>query len=388
MKNALLAEQRKTLSACGRYSSLYQKWDLYIPFMELGIRYLNGERGIFSMIVPYPLTNQLYGQELRKQLVNEFSLFEIVDLNGTKIFENATVSNCIIFAKRDTPKGSTWISHISESFCINKIFEQPYEVLEQDQEKRVWNLNREKHETMRYSDMNVLGDYCYISKGMCLFSEEGDFKKSDLLSDVKDAIHCREYVEGKNIEKYLVRKIRFVEYNTYRSPALLSRPTFPELYSTPKIIFNILGQMTGTYDDTGLMHNNSLNACVLWKDLHNIDNKSIQSSIKRYSKYSREELEKISEMVNIKYLLGVMNSKYADTLLINMRGGDYHIYPEHVRNIPIPVATEAQQLAIIKLVDEILFIKKTTPSANTQKKEAEIDALVYELYGVKEEDRK
>lgn len=382
MKNATLAEQRKTLATCGKYSSLYQKWDLFIPFMELGIRYLNGEKGIFSMIVPYPLTNQLYGQELRKQLVNEFSLFELVDLNGTKIFENATVSNCIVFAKRDTPKGSTWISHISETLSISKTFEQPYDVLEQDQEKRVWNLNREKHETMRHSDMYVLGDYCYISKGMCLFSEDGDFNKADLLSDMKDTIHCKEYVEGKNIGKYIVRKIRYVEYNTYRSPALLSRPTFPELYSTPKIIFNILGQMAGTYDDTGLMHNNSLNACVLWKDLHTVDNKSIQSSIKRYSRYSREELEKISETVNIKYLLGVMNSKYADTLLINMRGGDYHIYPEHVRNIPIPAATESQQLAIIKLVDEILSIKKTAPSADTQKQEAEIDALVYELYGV------
>ena len=327
MKNATLAEQRKTLATCGKYSSLYQKWDLFIPFMELGIRYLNGEKGIFSMIVPYPLTNQLYGQELRKQLVNEFSLFELVDLNGTKIFENATVSNCIVFAKRETPKGSTWISHISEELSISKTFEQPYDVLEQDQEKRVWNLNREKHETMRHSDMYVLGDYCYISKGMCLFSEDGDFNKSDLLSDVKDDIHCKEYVEGKNIGKYLVRKIRYVEYNTFRSPALLSRPTFPELYSTPKIIFNILGQMAGTYDDAGLMHNNSLNACVLWKDLHTVDNKSIQSSIKRYSRYSRDELEKISETVNIKYLLGVMNSIYADTLLINMRGGDYHIYP-------------------------------------------------------------
>ena len=336
------------------------------------------------MIVPYPLTNQLYGQELRKQLVNDFSLFEIVDLNGTKIFENATVSNCIIFAKRDKPQGSTWISHISEALSISKTFVQPYEVLEQDQEKRVWNLNREKHETMRHSDMYVLGDYCYISKGMCLFSEDGEFNKSDLLSDVKDTIHCREYVEGKNIGKYSVRKIRYVEYNTYRSPALLSRPTFPELYSTPKIIFNILGQMAGTYDDTGLMHNNSLNACVLWKDLHTVDNKSIQSSIKRYSRYSREELEKISETVNIKYLLGVMNSKYADTLLINMRGGDYHIYPEHVRNIPIPTATEAQQLEIIRLVDEILSKKKTTPSADTHKQEEEIDSLVYRLYGVSE----
>ena len=65
-----------------------------------------------------------------------------------------------------------------------------------------------------------------------------------------------------------------------------------------------------------------------------------------------------------------------------------YIYPEHVRNIPIPAATETQQAAIINLVDEILAIKKAAPAADTQKQEALIDALVYDLYGVPEDERK
>ncbi len=389
VENEALNAQRNALIKTKKYKSLYQKWDLYVPFMELGFRYLCKPGGVFTMIVPYPLSNQLYSQELRRMMIHEYDTFEIVDLNGTKIFENATVSNCIAFARNQlSAKQEAIISHIDDNRTIHKSFVQPYSSLVQDEKKCLWNLSEGNRSSAKYADFHVLGDFCYISKGMCLFAEDGEFKKPDLLSDQKDEIHCKEYVEGKNIDRYIVRKIRYVEYNTERSPGRLSRPTFPELYSTPKIIFNILGHMAGTFDDTGLMHNNSLNACVLWRDLEGVVNKSIAASIKRYSSYSRKELVDLSHSVELKYLLGVMNSRYADYLLAVVRAGDYHIYPEHVRNIPIVAATKEQQAPIIALVDVILAKKKANPSADTSAQEAEIDRLVYELYDVPLSERK
>ena len=75
---------------------------------------------------------------------------------------------------------------------------------------------------------------------------------------------------------------------------------------------------------------------------------------------SREDMEELSKTVELRYLLGVMNSKYASVLLTNLRGGDYHIYPEHIRNIPIPSATPAQQKPIIALVDTRLKQVRTS----------------------------
>ena len=66
--NEKLSEQRERIIDSKKYKSLYQKWDLYIPFIELGTQ-LNCENGITSMIVPFPLTNQLYAKVLRKMLV-------------------------------------------------------------------------------------------------------------------------------------------------------------------------------------------------------------------------------------------------------------------------------------------------------------------------------
>lgn len=110
---------------------------------------------------------------------------------------------------------------------------------------------------------------------------------------------------------------------------------------------------------------------------------------------SREDMEELSKTVELRYLLGVMNSKYASVLLTNLRGGDYHIYPEHIRNIPIPSAP-AQQKPIIALVDKILAAKKANPQADTSKEKSEIDrtstrtcyACMFALYGLSEDEIK
>ena len=137
-------------------------------------------------------------------------------------------------------------------------------------------------------------------------------------------------------------------------------------------MFNVLGELTGTIDTEKLVHNHSLIACVLWKDLYGIENKSIASSIKKFSTMSREDMEELSKTVELRYLLGVMNSKYASVLLTNLRGVDYHIYPDHIRNIPIPSAIPAQQKPIIDLVDKILAAKKPILRYTQAKKSAKL----------------
>ena len=53
---------------------------------------------------------------------------------------------------------------------------------------------------------------------------------------------------------------------------------------------------------------------------------------------------------------------------------------------PIPAATAAQQKPIIALVDRILAAKEKDSNADTSALESEIDALVYRLYGLADEE--
>ena len=381
-----LAKQRNDIIASQRFKSLYQKWDLYIPFIEFGMDHMCKHEGLCTMIVPYPLTNQLYAKVLRKIIVTSFDMFEIVDLNGTKIFENATVSNCIPFIKKNHGC-KTIISHIDKQKSIHHSFVKEYKDLIQDENNYVWNLTQEERIGSRHPQFNVLGDYCYISYGLRLNSDEktakGEFVKADLLSKTEDSIHCRKLIEGKDIERYHVKRFLFVEWNTSRCPTKLVRPTFREFYDHPKIFCNYLGELACTLDfDNYYIHTHLLTGCVLWKDLKGVENKSILSSIKKFSRYSRAEMESLSQTVDLHFLLGIMNSTYATVLLRDLRGGDYHIYPEHIRNIPIAPATHEQQRPIINLVATILAAKRTDPNADTSLEERQIDLLVYHLYGL------
>ncbi len=379
-------EQRIAITECKRYRSLYQKWDIYIPFIELGLL-IGNKNAVCAMIVPYPLTNQTYAKILRKIIAEETNLFELCDLNGTKVFDEATVSNCIPFMQKGSETRITWISNIDENCTIHHIFEKPISELVQDTDSLVWNVTQEKRETDRHKDMHVLGDYCYISEGMKLNADEkiarGEFSKADLISNIKDEKHPSEYFEGKDIERYFLKnKPRYLEYGTERVPSKLRRPTFPELYSNKKLMFNILGELHCVYDDKKVLHSTSIISAVPWIYLHNVENKSISSSIKKFSVMTRPEMENLSMSVDLRYILGIMNSSYASVLLTNNRGDDYHIYAEHIRNIPIPSATQEQQQPIIDLVDKILAAKKADAKADTSALEEQIDEMVYHLYGL------
>ncbi|GMO55854.1 MAG: hypothetical protein Ta2C_11100 [Candidatus Endomicrobiellum trichonymphae] len=383
---------RDEISNSARFTTLYQKWDLFIPFMELGIQLLP-ENGMFTMIVPYPFTNQNYGKKLRELIIDKYNLKEVVDLKGCKVFESATVSNCITIIQKTKQGSSCFISNINAKKLISKVFEQPYSDLVQDKETTVWNLTTEERNSQRHSDMKVLGDFCYISVGMVLNADEntakGEFSKDDLISETKDEIHCRKYIEAKDIERYRVKKVRYLEYNTERCPDKLRRPTFRELYEKPKLMFNRLGSLQVYLDKkTKFLHSDGMFSGVLWKDLEKVNNKSITASITRYSNHSRKEMEEFSKNIDLRYLLGILNSKYAQVLLTNIRGGGLNIYPEHLRNLPIPNATEKQQKQIITIVDEILAAKKSDANSDTTEAENKIDKMVYELYGLSEDEIK
>ncbi len=355
-----MSKQRQAIIDSARYKSLYQKWDLYIPFIELGIRHLCKENGLCAMIVPYPLVNQLYAQKSREMLLDEFSLYEVSDLKGTKVFEDAVVTSTMFFVQKRKERQPIRISKIDNS-SLHVLYQKDRDTLLQDEKSFVWNLDNTEKKTNRHEGMKVLGDYCYISVGMVLNADErtakGEFVKDDLVSETKDEIHCREYIEAKDIDKYLIKRIRFLEYNTERCPDKLRRPTFRELYNVPKLLTNKLGILKATIDNNNLLCDQTNRICILWKDLKGVENSSIAGSVKRYSSISREEMETLSESVDLRYLLAILNSKYANSILDDIRGdGNIDVNPEYIRNIPIPEC--ADQQPFIDLADKMLLLNK------------------------------
>lgn len=58
-----------------------------------------------------------------------------------------------------------------------------------------------------------------------------------------------------------------------------------------------------------------------------------------------------------------------------------------VQKLPVVVPSEDEQRPIIALVDEILAAKAKDPNAKTNKKQKKIDELVYDLYGLTDDEK-
>ena len=95
-----------------------------------------------------------------------------------------------------------------------------------------------------------------------------------------------------------------------------------------------------------------------------------------------------SDSINLKFLLGILNSKmmtfYLQQKLMTNAQGFPQILMGQLDQLPIikqSKSTEKSEQKIVHLVDKIL-LQKTTNKPDTSALESEIDALVYALYGL------
>lgn len=89
--------------------------------------------------------------------------------------------------------------------------------------------------------------------------------------------------------------------------------------------------------------------------------------------YSTKDLEKVNTVKRI-----LEHTKDIDVFV-----AEYSVKPFYVEQFPI---VKPQTNRLINKVDQILTVKEDNPEADTSEWEAEIDRLVYELYGLSEED--
>ena len=88
----------------------------------------------------------------------------------------------------------------------------------------------------------------------------------------------------------------------------------------------------------------------------------------------------------------MLNSKllhyYFGFIGVMTAGGAYTLKAATIESLPIAVGTREQQKEIALKVDSILNTKAEDKQADISSTENEIDHLVYELYGLSEEDIK
>ena len=381
---------RKAVLDSGRYETLWQKWDMFLPFMERSFKLL-ASGGVTSLIVSDAFGHAKYALRAREWFLRNARIERIDFYSGIKIFDAAVHNLSYLFQRADGAANEPLRRLHGPAFG---------DVTELSSEEQKDLDERAFFPTDSYRALAVpnlsLGELCYVSKGMVVHADErqarGAFTLEDVVHDARDDEHPKPFVEGKHLDRWLPQRNRWLEWGTARAPALFSRKTFPELYEVGEKLLSIDMAASETrprvtFDDGRLHHNHSVWSFVPWHSLHGVRNRSISKQArypgeKGREKYAkREELERASRRFAIKYLLGVMNSSSAQDFLRAHRRSNIHLYPDDWKALPIPDIPPAEQRPIVAIVDSILTARRANPNADVSAMERKLDTRVATLYG-------
>lgn len=389
-----LAMRRHILDS-EQYETLWEKWDLYVPFMELGHKLLRSG-GVESMIVSDAYCHSKYAQKSQEWFLKNSAVTIIDFIGGLNVFDEASVHNVICFFEKRTGQSNQPLRRLHEHEFGN------VRILPTDEQQKLTcrAFFPEEGEKVVFSGATVLlAEICYISVGMVVHADErevqGAFELSDLVSDVQDELHSKPFVEGKHLARWLPTTKKWLEWGSDRAPAQFRRPTFPALYEVPEKLISVdmaagVARLKVAYDDCQLYHNHSAWCFVPWHLLHDVRNKSMQKSARytdekpRPELPQREALEVASRRFSAKFLLAVMNSAVARDFLRANRRSNIHLYPDDWKKLPVPDVSAEEQSTIINMVNQILAAKKADAQADISELEASIDSQVYSLYGLEE----
>ncbi|MCW3129332.1 MAG: Eco57I restriction-modification methylase domain-containing protein [Methanophagales archaeon] len=386
-EDAEYQKQRELLERMGEYQTLYEKWDLFTAFIERSLELL-GKGGMFSYIVSNSFNTSKFADKSKRFILENYCLKQIDFFKNIKVFKGVGIENVILtvmksIEKEKERKNTRRILHTNS-------FENIEELEPSSDINKIFRISAEIDLGSAFENTELLGNICFISVGMVLNADEkkakGEFSKDDLISDKPTKINKKPYVEAKYIGRYQINMMKYLEWDTDRCPAKIRRPTFSELYIHPKLI---RGRTTeGIYDENGLVCNDSACTLVLFNSLERVSNRSIENSIKKWTDKPRKELEEISLNFDLKYILTILNSKFAKFYLNTIRRHriEYYFYPDDFKRLPIKKKPLTSQQPFITLCNYMLFLNETEERRKAEKEliefidEQVIDSLVYELY--------
>jgi type I restriction-modification system DNA methylase subunit len=352
-------KQRRWLETCGQYETLYEKWDLMVAFYEKSLKLLK-ENGIHAFIVSNSITTSKYAFKLHEFILKKYNLISIDYFDEFEVFKGVGVIPVITVIQNK--KWNLKVDKITrintfQNFTLNQL---KFQNLTEVEAIKVFKKQYDKFEIK--IDYELLNNICYTSVGMVINADEinckGLFTKDDIISFVKIGNYSKPFVEGKDLKDYLIEQIKYLEWDTDRVPSKLRRKTFSELYEGEKIL---RGRVTGAvYDNTGIICNDGVIVFKRFCDLANVNQLSITSSITKNNNFKRNELEQISKQYYIKYLLAIINSKFAYWFLNNQRRHrlENYFYPDDFRKLPIPKINTDEQIILAEKAENIMFLKK------------------------------
>ncbi|GHP78243.1 type II restriction endonuclease [Helicobacter pylori] len=410
-----------------QYQDFYNSTaDIYTYFFALSYRLLK-EKGFSAFITSNKYARTKYGAQLRELLLKKTTIVSYMELNSLKVFESATVDTSIMsFIKQTPPKESDFKYYEPTLDDKNDLKSARFLPMKQ---------NALSTESFIFADATLLDlrdkmegvgtplkDWdIQINYGIKTGANEAFIittEKRDAILNACKTQEERERTErlikpilrGKDIKRYSYEWADLWVINTHNgyTSALKSKipPIDIEKYPATKVHLDSHYDIIATRSDQGDTPYHLRN-CAYLEDFEK--EKIVYGEIVQEPRFYldngecelgyfyAEATSFILTGEHLRYLLGMLHSKLITFAFKTFYAGGglgesgYRYKKAFIERIPIPKITPQNQELAHKITDcaeAILALKEKDPKANTQELEKEIDALVYQLYHLTDEEIK
>jgi type I restriction-modification system DNA methylase subunit len=433
------------------YKDLYTSasrgnYDIYVVFVERGLSLLN-KSGRLGFILPHKFFNAQYGEPLRALLSKGKNLTEVVHFGDKQVFAGATNYTCLLFLVKAGSKQCDFVKvdeltawRLNGEATEGKI---PATKITSSE----WNFTVGKAADL-FEKLNKvpvkLGDIAgRIFQGLVTGADPvfilSDHSKGKYLSEATQQLHRIEsdlmhpLCKGSlNIRRYHVSELtksilfpyKYVEGKAELLTAKELGESYPNAWEYLKINRTALESR-----ERGKWKHNRWYAFGRSQNLNEMEQKKILTpSIAKSASFTLDSRDlyyfvgsgggggggygitlKSDEQMAYEYFLGLLNSNLLDTFLksfsTTFSGGYFAYNRQYIEQLPIRTinfsdpADEARHDKMLDLVEQMLTLHEQLAAAKTpddktrlqrqiDATDQQIDNLVYELYGLTENEIK
>lgn len=346
--------------------------DTYLLFIEQ-VYSLMREYAEFTFIIPNTWITNLKFKKIRRFIFENTFVHEIVHYNKA-VFEEAVVDTEVLFFRKlrtPNPNVSIKVAQNINQFAANNVSQLDW--IESQGEPV--NINISKIEIgikLKLEKHPNLNEFVNIVVGLKPY-QKGKGKPKQTESDVKGRIFDATSKLGDDYFK-LLRGSDINKYTTNWTSGVWLK--YGDHIAEPRYTANF-------FDDEKIVVRQTSDKLIATIDTEKylcMNNLHVITKLKE------------GKEVSFKFFLGIINSKLLDFYytLLNPEKGEAlaEVKKENLSKLPINITDNKLQNKIIELVDKVLSKKQKDTKADTTDLENQIDQLVYQLYGLTEEEIK
>jgi hypothetical protein len=389
------------------YATYSSMGDLYALFYEKGNEILKQE-GILTFITGSAWMRANYGKQLRDYLNKNTTVTSLIDFSDCEIFDSATIlTNVLSFSKSDKYSNIKAIRFTRKDQDrlndLEQIFQNEYIAIEKFPETS-WIISNKatsdikskvENQGLRLIDWNIKINRGILTGLNEAFIIDGKTKDEIIKKDPKSSEIIKPLLRGRDIKKYfyenpdlwLINSHNGTKEKNIKPITIADYPIIKEFLDTH------WDKLSVRFDKGDTPYN--LRNCAYLSDfelpkiIYSDITKFMPFTLDKDKKYTNdrcffivgEDLEFLTCLLNSKLFTFCFEGNFPE-----LQGNSKKMIKVVFEQIPLKkILPEAQQ-PFIEKVDQILTLKQSNASADTSLLEREIDFMVYELYGLSEEE--